>query len=189
MGQWAAQMLGVASMMASMDKRQDMSGIIDQLLSLFDTLGGFLTEEFLSDVQIVVHNLADTLANPLPSQAHVVLTGATNLFNAINPLIDDLPDIIETLMPLINQLPALLDQLSPLLDELPKIINAIGPLIDQLSNLDLEGLLNSVSKLLTPESINMLVNLLNNANMLLTTQFVNQTKGLIADVAPVSLIP
>ena len=63
--------------------------------------------------------------------------------------------------------------LGGLIDLIQDLIKSIGPLLD----------------LLNPDTFKQLASILKNANDLLTPEFVKQTKGLIADVAPVSLAP
>lgn len=60
--------------------------------------------------------------------------------------------------------------LGGLIDLIQDLVKSIGPLLD----------------LLNPDTFKQLSSILKNANDLLTPEFVKQTKGLIADVAPVS---
>jgi hypothetical protein len=103
------------------------------------------------------------------------LLSPTSLTN-INEVVTDLSTLFKA--PTTNQTKSLINTASSLLGG-----SAISGLID-----DLPTLLGSVSGLLTPALITNLTDILGNAHDLLTPSFVSETKGLISDVAPVSLL-
>jgi hypothetical protein len=119
-----------------------------------------------------------------------ILTGILNdlkeTFGAIQELLDaqtlgNIESVVTNLAyflaePTTNQTKSVINTASSLLGS-----PAIGELIGSLP-----GLLDSVGGLLTPALITNVTDILGGAHDLLTPQFIGQTKGLIADVAPVS---
>jgi hypothetical protein len=101
------------------------------------------------------------------------LLSAQSLDN-IEAVVTDLSTLLAT--PTTNQTKALINTASDLLgsDSVTSLLN------------ELPTLLSSVSGLVTPALITNLTDILGNAHDLLTPTFVSETKGLIADVAPVS---
>jgi hypothetical protein len=93
----------------------------------------------------------------------------------INEVVTDLATLLKA--PTTNQTKSLLGTASDLLG---------GPEISQLIS-GLPAILSSVSGLLTPALITNVTDILSGAHDLLTPTFVSETKGLIADVAPVWL--
>ncbi|KAK2738416.1 hypothetical protein FQN55_000542 [Onygenales sp. PD_40] len=72
-------------------------------------------------------------------------------------------------------------------DLLKDVLGSIGPLLDLLNPETfkaIQTLLKNGASLLDDEGTKKAKNLVGNANNLLTPEFVTQTKGLIADVAP-----
>lgn len=155
--------------------RADLTTALGDLVDLLKSISGLLNEEFFDDVQIVVHGLADLLADPFANQTRSIVDRAGTLLDEVDPLLDTILGL---------DLDGIIGAVSKLLTS--DNISKISKLLDTVLGLDLEGLLGSVSKLLTPATIDSIAGLLTKANKLLTNTFIDQTKGLIADVAPVS---
>lgn len=138
-----------------LDKKQlDLGGAVGELLDLVSSLKGLLNDEFFDDVQITVHGLADLLAAPFPNTTRNLLFTASGLLEDLSPLFDIIKEV------------------------------NFKDLFDTIGSIDIGGLLDAVTSLLTPDTIKTLGSLLKRADMLLSPDFIKQTKGLIADAAP-----
>lgn len=100
-------------------------------------------------------------------------------FDDVQTTVSGLGDLLAD--PFANQTRSIISQAGGLLDDLNPVLGIIG-------ELDIEGLLDSVQDLLKPETIKLIGGLLTKADTLLTDDFIKQTKGLIADTAPVSIL-
>jgi hypothetical protein len=131
-------------------------------------------EALITARQLDLGNLGGLLANLSQSfQAIESLLSPTSLGN-IQEVVNDLAALLKSPTP--EQAKSLLGTASDLLSS-----NEISGLLKSLPSL-----LSSVQGLITPALITNATDILGNAHQLLTPDFVSQTKGLIADIAPVS---
>lgn len=113
-----------------------------------------------------------------------LLSNLTSSFGAISQLLS--PTSLGNINEVVSDLSALLK--APTTSDLKKLLKTASDLLnsDSFSSLiqSLPTLIGSVTGLLTPKLITNVTDILGGAHDLLSPQFISQTKGLIADVAP-----
>jgi hypothetical protein len=127
--------------------------------------------------QLDLSSLTGLLANLSASFSAIEQLLAPATLNNIKEVVDDLATLLES--PTTTQLKSLVNTISTIIGS-----DSVSSLLDSLPTL-----LSSVSGLLTPALISNVTDILGGAHDLLTPSFVSETKGLIADVAPVSVSP
>lgn len=138
------------------------------------------TRAMMSDIELrSLHELFDRQA--------INTTGLTGLLGS---LAQSLSGIEQLLSPSgISNINAIVTDLSTLLaaPTTNQTKSLIGTASDLLDSPELSSLLSSVGGLLTPALITNVTDIVSGAHDLLTPSFVSETKGLIADIAPVCL--